>query len=553
MAESQLVCMDDEHVNVKIPESKPEFYYSEEQRAALEQLLKNGDGAFKMRLKEDNIKDFLSAREIKLMRDCFQEYDNDSETSCSRSPHDTSEEDSGVHSTYWPTMSDTEIPPLDIGWPSNGYYKGVTRVSVYTHPPKNNSPHIKEVVRRLIQESTKLVAVVMDLITDLLILQDLLDASSKRAVAVYLLLEEGGLPHFLDMCSRLQVSPQHLRNLRVRTVKGSGMPLSFGRLPGSLCSKYMLVDGEKVMFGSYSFTWSSSRMNRNTITVMSGQIVDFFDNDFRELYAVSDKVDLYQEFHVSKPTLPAPILKTAEEPSRLAVPVSMSRFQISVGDSKQPDLKVPAHKYHNPKYSLVVGNSLGVTGSLQDLSTLRDYVENSTVSNMEKLIYTNGDSQRPKSPDSADEKEEANAEDKKPLQFGSNKHRSSFRKFLKGRANNQSPDTLSKKISDAKQNGHKDTKSPNLCKEASWMHSQIPDSQESPNGITLTPQKTPETECIDEAGDSFEIIGKIPAVKFKNKKSKLGPRSVSLQTVATQGEDGLRGKRRNHKKNCVQS
>lgn len=154
MAESQLICMDDEHVNVKIPECRPAFYYSEEQRAALEQLLKNGDGAFKMRLKEDNIKDFLSAREIKLIRDSFQEYDSDSDTCCSQSPHDTSE-DSGVHSTYWPTMSDTEIPPLDIGWPSNGHYKGVTRVSVYTHPPKTNSPHIKEVVRGLIQESTK--------------------------------------------------------------------------------------------------------------------------------------------------------------------------------------------------------------------------------------------------------------------------------------------------------------------------------------------------------------------------------------------------------------
>uniref|UniRef100_A0A8C0YAS0 Family with sequence similarity 83 member Fa n=1 Tax=Cyprinus carpio carpio TaxID=630221 RepID=A0A8C0YAS0_CYPCA len=280
-------------------------------------------------------------------------------------------------------MSDTEIPPLDIGWPSNGHYKGVTRVSVYSHPPKSNSPHIKEVVRRLIQDSTK--------VSDL-----------SQGVAVYLLLEEHGLPHFLDMSSRLQISVQHLRNLRVRTVRGSGMPLSFGRLPGSLCSKYMLVDGEKVMFGSYSFTWSASRMNRNTITVMSGQVVDFFDNDFRELYAVSDKVDLYREFHISKPALPVPVLKTPAEPNKLTVPVSTSRFQISVGDSKQADLKVPAHKYHNPKYSLVVGNSLGVTGSLQDLSKLRDYVDHAPVNNMEKLIYTNGDSVRPQSPTSPD-------------------------------------------------------------------------------------------------------------------------------------------------------
>lgn len=34
-------------------------------------------------------------------------------------------------------------------------------------------------------------------------------------------------------------------------VSGSGMALSFGKLPGTLCSKYMLVDGEKVLFGSY--------------------------------------------------------------------------------------------------------------------------------------------------------------------------------------------------------------------------------------------------------------------------------------------------------------
>lgn len=157
MAESQLRCMDDEHVNEKIPESRPEFYYSEEQRAALEQLLRNGDGAFKMRLKEDNIKDFLSAREVRLIRKTFHEYSADSDTeSGDTKSKGASSADSGVHSTYWPQMSDTEAPSLDIGWAgSSGVYKGVTRVSVYTHPPKESSPHIKQVVRRLIQEAQK--------------------------------------------------------------------------------------------------------------------------------------------------------------------------------------------------------------------------------------------------------------------------------------------------------------------------------------------------------------------------------------------------------------
>lgn len=44
-----------------------------------------------------------------------------------------------------------------------------------------------------------------------------------------------------------------MQNLRVRTVGGTGLALSFGKLPGSLCSKYMLVDGEKVAFGSYRY------------------------------------------------------------------------------------------------------------------------------------------------------------------------------------------------------------------------------------------------------------------------------------------------------------
>lgn len=60
----------------------------------------------------------------------------------------------------------------------------------------------------------------MDLMTDLQIIQDLLDASSRRGVAVYAVLEVSGVSHFLDMCSRLQVNATHLR---VRTHRRGGM------------------------------------------------------------------------------------------------------------------------------------------------------------------------------------------------------------------------------------------------------------------------------------------------------------------------------------------
>lgn len=58
---------------------------------------------------------------------------------------------------------------------------------------------------------SQVVAIVMDLLTDLQILQDLLDASSRRGVAVYAVLEASGVPHFLDMCARLQINAVHLR------------------------------------------------------------------------------------------------------------------------------------------------------------------------------------------------------------------------------------------------------------------------------------------------------------------------------------------------------
>uniref|UniRef100_A0A8D0D539 Family with sequence similarity 83 member Fb n=1 Tax=Sander lucioperca TaxID=283035 RepID=A0A8D0D539_SANLU len=261
-------------------------------------------------------------------------------------------------------MSDTEVPPLDIGWPSGGLFKGITRVAVHTHPPKENGPHIKEVVRRLIQGANKVIAIVMDMLTDVQILQDLMNAACLRSVAVYILLDNQAVPHFLDICSRLQIGSQHLRNIRTRTLQGIGFSLSFGRLPGSLCNKYMLVDGDKVMFGSYSFSWCTSRMDRNMITVMTGQVVDFFDQDFRELYAISEKLDLYKEFHVSPPATAT--IRSKVGPKRPSITATTSRFQVSLGDSRNAHIQVPAHKYHNPKYSLVFGDIPRPTGSLQE-------------------------------------------------------------------------------------------------------------------------------------------------------------------------------------------
>lgn len=70
-------------------------------------------------------------------------------------------------------------------------------------------------------------------------------------------------------------------------------------------------------------------------------------------------------------------------------------------------------------------------------------------------------------------------------------------------------------------------------------------------------RKVSETKSMasDELEDTFEIIEKPQSsLKFKNKKpSKLGLRSMSLQTINAGDEDGLKGRKKHQKKNCIQS
>lgn len=50
----------------------------------------------------------------------------------------------------------------------------------------------------------------MDVFTDVDLLCDLMEASNKRKVPVYILLDEKNLVHFADMCSALDIQNSHL-------------------------------------------------------------------------------------------------------------------------------------------------------------------------------------------------------------------------------------------------------------------------------------------------------------------------------------------------------
>ncbi|XP_053577266.1 protein FAM83F [Bombina bombina] len=331
MAESQIICLRDDHINERVTEDTVSFYYSEDQRRLLEALTKEGSQSYRELIKKKNLKDFLSTRELNDICSGWKPYVTESPKNSKRGTNKQAK-DSTASLEYWPALSDTEIPPLDLGWPENGFYRGVSQMLVYTHPPKENAPTIKAVLRGLIQNAKKVIAIVMDLFTDREVFKDVLEAANNRRVPVYIILGEEGVKHFLEMCEMVKLSSFMIRNLRVRYVTGVGFYLPNGKISGSLSHKYLMVDGDKVAFGSYRLTWSSLRMDRSIMTFISGKYTEPFDIEFRELYAITEEVNLYKELSIPD-TRPSPMLGARQRSSTVA------------------------RKLINPKYSLVVGRS----------------------------------------------------------------------------------------------------------------------------------------------------------------------------------------------------
>ncbi|XP_066120496.1 protein FAM83G [Saccopteryx bilineata] len=361
MAFSQVQCLDNSHVNWRSSESKPEFFYSEEQRLALEALAARGPEAFYEVLRRENIRDFLSELELRRILETIEVYDPGSQdprgSGCAQGPEDSGgvrdgEETAGGADDgaptraepepppsleYWPQKSDRSIPQLDLGWPDTIAYRGVTRASVYMQPPIDGQAHIKEVVRKMISQAQKVIAVVMDMFTDVDIFKDLLDAGFKRKVAVYIILDESNVKYFLHMCERARMHLGHLRNLRVRSSGGTEFfTRSATKFKGALAQKFMFVDGDRAMCGSYSFTWSAARTDRNVISVLSGQVVETFDRQFQELYLLSHGVSL-KGISMDKEPEPEPIILPS------VVPLAPSGTM--------------AKKLINPKYALVKAKS----------------------------------------------------------------------------------------------------------------------------------------------------------------------------------------------------
>ncbi|XP_074166733.1 protein FAM83B [Sminthopsis crassicaudata] len=260
-----------------------EPHYKEWYRVAVDTLIQNGLEAYQEFLAKERCSEFLAEEEINYILKNVQKFAQSTTHTSDNSCDDTSS--SG---TYWPIESDVEAPNLDLGWPyvMPGLLGG-THIDLLFHPPRAHFLTIKETIRKMIKEARKVIALVMDVFTDVDIFKEIVEAST-RGISVYILLDDSNFSHFFKMTEKQGCQVQRLRNIRVRTVKGQDYFSKTGaKFHGKMEQKFLLVDCQKVMYGSYSYMWSFEKAHLSMVQIITGQLVESFDEEFRTLYARS--------------------------------------------------------------------------------------------------------------------------------------------------------------------------------------------------------------------------------------------------------------------------
>lgn len=289
-------------------------HYKESYRLAIDRLLSGGRDSYQEFLKGERVGSFLSEDEILFITENSEKPPAQNHEEEINGSADT-QSSSG---TYWPVHSDVETPDLDLGWPEVMHENLQTNIDLLFHPARQNSPTIKEVVRKKIQEARQVIGIVMDVFTDVDIFKEAVDAS-LRGVPVYILLDGYHLKSFLTMAENQDVKIQQLRNMRVRTVKGQDYLCQSGaKFHGAMEQRFLLVDCLTAVYGSYSFTWSFEKINLSMVQVITGHLVKSYDEEFRTLYARSTvPVELYPESLQRNGSFGRPVLPKSHSAGRI--------------------------------------------------------------------------------------------------------------------------------------------------------------------------------------------------------------------------------------------
>ncbi|XP_039110101.1 protein FAM83H isoform X2 [Hyaena hyaena] len=260
-------------------------HYKEYYRLAVDALAEGGPEAYSRFLASEGAPAFLCPEELEHVSRHLRPPQHVAPAAPEGGPPNVDMD--GSSGTYWPMNSDQAVPELDLGWPLTFGFQG-TEVTTLVQPPPPDSPSIKDEARRMIRSAQQVVAVVMDMFTDVDLLGEVLEAAARR-VPVYILLDEMNAQHFLDMADKCRVNLHHVDFLRVRTVAGPTYYCRTGKsFRGHVKEKFLLVDCAVVMSGSYSFMWSFEKIHRSLAHVFQGELVSSFDEEFRILFAQSE-------------------------------------------------------------------------------------------------------------------------------------------------------------------------------------------------------------------------------------------------------------------------
>ncbi|XP_033482899.1 uncharacterized protein fam83e [Epinephelus lanceolatus] len=282
MSNSQEQSLDENAVFLPVNESSPEFLHCEKERQAVERLLDAGPEAFYSSIGTERSGCFLSSEEVSQITSWAQDYHlNPVQVQRQENGEDGSSEMEDFGSTYFPSHSDTPAPDLELGWPEKSPWVPKGSVTVHASPPAEGEPPVRQIIRQHLQKAGQVIAIVTDRLTDGAIIGDLHNAAS-RGVPVYIILNQRSIQESFTL-NRLRHP-----NMQVRVLGGKTFCSRTGRMVvGEMKDKFLLVDLETVIHGSYSFTWTDAHLHRQLITVLRGPVVDSFDREFRILFAAS--------------------------------------------------------------------------------------------------------------------------------------------------------------------------------------------------------------------------------------------------------------------------
>nr|XP_056710647.1 protein FAM83A [Euleptes europaea] len=273
--------------------AKADFSHNESVRLATDALLDGGVQSYFKALEEEGEVDFLSSEEAHYIERNAKEpyYANDTHADGEAGPRQANDARSVQSGTYFPLVSEGSEPALFHTWSTTEkpYLKEKSSATVYFQTNKNSN--IRDLIRRCINKTSQVLAILMDVFSDAEIFCDVLEAANKRKVFVYLLLDHSNLQLFTEMCDKLHVTEDHFKNISVRSVTGEVYCAKSGRkFSGQIQEKFIISDWRYVLSGSYSFTWLCGQVHRNFLSKFTGQVVELFDEEFRHLYATSKPV-----------------------------------------------------------------------------------------------------------------------------------------------------------------------------------------------------------------------------------------------------------------------